>query len=551
MNDDFQVDPGGNGFRIPIIIAIVVVVIMVTAVLPGINMNNSGSGSAWSVPAAITYLNTAGYQVWATGGLTAGGIPIAQADNTLATDAELTYNSTSNTLSTGQLKDAALTSGRVVISTTDGQLTDDSDLSFSGDTLTATKFAGDGSALTGLPSGCTVGTTFPVSPSEGDFFLHSVTGRDILYQYVNSAWNPIQNYGNITIYVDATDGTDDLLHGTGVNTNAFKTLAYAWAMLPSVIQDGYRAKIYLSPEAYSETIKTNEITSTSKTGWISIYGTMITTVSGATATGGLQGSGANVPYVSGTFTANEYDNKIISFTSGANNGTKAIIGLTSTTKLYLISNSLTAQPQNGDTYDILDFGTIITGNWLFWHCNALVYLNYLSLTASSTYSGIGGIIWALDSSISCNYSLIRNPTNAVIAILADEKSLVEGYNCILGSCKGVLGGSLDLEETKLYGNATDDGSKGVYLDRLAQANLNWVDISNFNYGVNVHQGAQTTLYDASIYNRIHGCGWGVISETGASVSWMNTVFGINLEGSADANPSGDKYSDDFSYQGAT
>lgn len=53
------------------------------------------------------------------------------------------------------LNDIALTSGRVPIVTTNGRLTDDSDLTFSGDTLTATKFAG---ALNG-----TVGATTPSS----------------------------------------------------------------------------------------------------------------------------------------------------------------------------------------------------------------------------------------------------------------------------------------------------------------------------------------------------------------------------------------------------
>ena len=45
-------------------------------------------------------------------------------------------------------------------------------------------------AFTG--GGLTVGSTFPVSPSNGDLFLYTVTER--IYFYYNSEWNPIATY---------------------------------------------------------------------------------------------------------------------------------------------------------------------------------------------------------------------------------------------------------------------------------------------------------------------------------------------------------------------
>lgn len=99
MKDDLGV---GNGFKIPIIVGIVVVLIMVTAVLPGINFGING-GNNWNVTSAASYLNSAGYSVFATGGLTAGGVPVAQVDGTLATDSGLTYNSTTDTLTTSNI----------------------------------------------------------------------------------------------------------------------------------------------------------------------------------------------------------------------------------------------------------------------------------------------------------------------------------------------------------------------------------------------------------------------------------------------------------------
>lgn len=69
---------------------------------------------------------------------------------TLSGTAITATNQSGGTINATQIKDDDLTSGRVVLATTNGQLTDDADLTFSGDTLTATKFVGDGSGITGI-----------------------------------------------------------------------------------------------------------------------------------------------------------------------------------------------------------------------------------------------------------------------------------------------------------------------------------------------------------------------------------------------------------------
>lgn len=466
---------------------------------------------------------------------------------TSATSATTATNQSGGTVDATQIKDDDLTSGRVVLATTDGQLTDDSDLSFSGDTLSATKVTSS-SLTTGrdvvvstgglLIDKVISGSTFPVSPKAGDQFIHSVTGRKILYCYNGSSWLPQQALSDLTLYVDKTDGTDDLLHGTGVDANAFKTLTYAWNMLPAIIPYSYAATIGLSGESYTESLST--FNGESKTGKITIYGSLSTAAS-LTATGGLQGSGTNLPRISGTFSANEYDNKLVYFTSGANTGTWAMVGLTTTTNLYLIANTLTAAPGAGDTYVVYNLDTTITGNQLFFNCPALVYFSGLNLTSTSALSGIGGTIWAIKSMVSCQNSIVRKANNSVTALMADEQSLIEGYGCVLGSCYATLGGSLDFSRCKIYGNATNDGSSGVLVDRLGQANLNWVDISTCQYGVQASENGQATLYDASIYNRIHGCANGVYTKNNGQVSWQNTVFGLNLAGSADANTTDKTY----------
>jgi len=108
-------DGMGKELRIPIIVAIVVILVMVTAVLPAINFGVNG-GNNWNLTSALTYINDSGYVAWATGGLTPGGVPVAQVDGSLSTDAGLTYD-------------------------------------FGTATLNATHYTGDGSSLTGLSTG--------------------------------------------------------------------------------------------------------------------------------------------------------------------------------------------------------------------------------------------------------------------------------------------------------------------------------------------------------------------------------------------------------------
>ncbi len=58
----------------------------------------------------------------------------------------------------------------------------------------------------------TVGSTFPVSPSNGQLFLYTVTER--IYYYLNGEWNPIATYFDAQYEYDGNGMTYPTLFAT-------------------------------------------------------------------------------------------------------------------------------------------------------------------------------------------------------------------------------------------------------------------------------------------------------------------------------------------------
>ena len=85
--------------------------------------------------------------------------------------------------------------------------------------------------------GVTKGSSFPGAPDAGNLFYH--TTHDTLFQYENSKWNPIINYGStLALYVDDGAGTDATGKGYGAGANATATIQYAWDNLVPAIFNG-------------------------------------------------------------------------------------------------------------------------------------------------------------------------------------------------------------------------------------------------------------------------------------------------------------------------
>ncbi|MCK5021395.1 MAG: hypothetical protein KAS32_30565, partial [Candidatus Peribacteraceae bacterium] len=145
--------------------------------------------------------------------------------------------------------------------------------------------------LKAIAMACDNGATLPTSGLvNGQWFLHTPTGREILYMYssTDAEWKPIMSIGDITVFVDKTDGTDALTHGQAINTNAFATIQFAFDSLPPLICGN--VIININGEAYIEDTKyRGRIICGAYT--IRIVGTMTETLGETTATGGTAGDG--------------------------------------------------------------------------------------------------------------------------------------------------------------------------------------------------------------------------------------------------------------------
>jgi hypothetical protein len=446
------------------------------------------------------------------------------------------------------------TDGYVPIIDADGNLSGDSDLTFSGDTLTATKFAGDGSALTGLPTGCTTGATFPVSPSTGDLFLHVVASMKILYQYDGSAWKPICAYGDINFYVDKTDGTDDFTtNGFAVNSDAFASIQYALDCIPPVLYPNTaRVFIDVNDETYTEDLFPTSYIRGIYNNKIYIRGTL-TTVDSLVATGGTKGSGTTVNKVTGTFAAavqdgggSEYRNKLIEFTSGSNNGSIRVIGQVTADTIYLVGAALPAAPANEDTYEIKDWGTILDGKLTPYNCDLWLY--YMKIGSSVGWH-LGSIysLWARVQTWGCYVF-----TDLQTACFTVDSCAVSAawYSVMKIDITGAshygsytLYNSMnELRSCRIIGYAGDTG-KGVYINTNSSLLLDGCEILDCAYGLYAESGSTIDVHADSVSNFIHGCDTqGVYALTGGTVvNTTNIVYGKLLDNStADANTSGDE-----------
>lgn len=94
---------------------------------------------------------------------------------------------------------------------------------------------------------CDNGTTFPATPSVGQWFYRS----DLLTLFMyDIAWNCIINFAALSIYVDLSNGTNADGFGYASGANAFQTITYALSKLPATFGDN--VTVYLSADTYAE-----------------------------------------------------------------------------------------------------------------------------------------------------------------------------------------------------------------------------------------------------------------------------------------------------------
>lgn len=390
------------------------------------------------------------------------------------------------------------------------------------------------------------GATMPVSPVEGQLFLQDTTGRRILSQYDGANWQALRSYGTITVYVSTT-GTDDLNHGTGTGSNAFLTIAYAIAAFPqTMVTSGLT--IYAGAGTFAGDITIN------KGGFFPYPGLSIigstTQLLSTTATGGIQGSGPTTyPYVTGTFTANQYNNKIIHFTSGTNSGTYRIIGLTTTTKLYIEGTTLPAVPLNGDTYEILNWATIITGKVNIYQLSGVTGSDdtgpKFQFIQFENTSNSPAMVYCQNSFVAFQYDYFKNDSSNLYSLFADMKSTLIVEWCLFTQGSTTTIGTtimsqeiseVDVDSCVMIGGGTANGA--ALLARCGSViALGWSDISAYQIAAQADSNSTVSFqFWGGLQALIHGNAYplSIVQHSYAIVNGM-MYGGHKIDGTTDAN----------------
>jgi hypothetical protein len=243
-----------------------------------------------------------------------------------------------------QWVDARITLGAV----TTGSITDHANLSSLNSSSSGHTIDGNIDYLkyAALNMATHTGATLPADPAKG-LYLHEPTGRSILYHYDGSNFIPLHSFGTTTIYVDNTDGTDDLDYGGAVDAGAFKTIQFAIDAVPG--SNGGNVFIRPNDETYEEDIV---IQGKDYTGnfYIQIVGAVSTELSAATAT---SGSWTTIVKAGAGWGVNAYQDMMVRITGGTGSGQIACIK----------SNTATTITIAGTWGRSMDW--IVTGNGTF------------------------------------------------------------------------------------------------------------------------------------------------------------------------------------------
>lgn len=311
-------------------------------------------------------INTLGFKAKAM--VSDGGDTIPQSDFDSSTDVNTSTDvitATAHPWSTGQkvrlLEGTTLPSPLAV--DTDYYIIDDGTNTIQLATSVANAQAGTQIDIT------TTGTGIhSVVPPTGTGFLHTPTGRKILYRYDGADWltSAIILLGDMTVYVDNTDGEDSINQGTAVDSDAFKTPEYAKNVIPGLV--GGNVLILLNGETYILTSKI-EVFGKNFTGayTITFLGTDGTTSESGTATSGAQGGGngsAGYGILTNTgaaMTPSSEQGKIFEITAGTGAGQIFIVH-DNTATIFTVTGRWDTIPDATSVYKTYGWATVIDGN---------------------------------------------------------------------------------------------------------------------------------------------------------------------------------------------
>lgn len=156
---------------------------------------------------------------------------------------------------------------------------------------------------------CPSGDTFPTSPTNSQWFLHTPTGRSWLYQYRGATWIPMFAFGTSTIFFDPT-GTDSQSKGFGSGTDAYATPNYAYSQIPALFSGAIT--IYGAGGTYDQAVALGGKTATGAFA-INFIGST-TSLDSGTMNSSVQGTGATRGSITDTtkaWTTDQFKGKFV------------------------------------------------------------------------------------------------------------------------------------------------------------------------------------------------------------------------------------------------
>lgn len=199
-----------------------------------------------------------------------------------------------------------------------------------------------------------VGTSFPSSPSSGDLFYHAT--YKMLFEYENSKWNPIINFGSaLNLYVDTGSGSDAAGKGFASGANATATIQYCWDNCVPAIFNGV-ITINVAAGTYSETLIFAGKTPGASTASITLLGTLSSQDTGTadadSTTQALEDDGKG-------WSVDEHVGRLVRITGGTANGQEYFIRANDADTLNL-GGRFPVAPDDTSTYEIDVLSTIVS-----------------------------------------------------------------------------------------------------------------------------------------------------------------------------------------------
>ena len=345
-----------------------------------------------------------------------------------------------------------------------------------------------------------VDSSFPGGPSAGDPFYH--TTHNTSFQYEDSMWNPIINYGTpaLDLYVDTGAGTDGIGYGYASGSDAYATVQGAWDDLIPAIFNGI-VTMYISADTYAEAVILAGKAPGSSTASITIIGTLTNIDTGnadADSTVFLiedDGQG---------WTPSEHAGKLVRMTSGATDGQERFI-VDNDADTLTLAYRLKVEP-DGDDFSIDTLGTIVNpggGNVGFdLSAQHNVTIKYVEVTGGAygvlAQRGCHNLIVQ-----SCDFD--TQTTNGIF--LHSSTGTLQTIYIHASTNTGLFlqGASFNISDAYIEGNNTDGLSShaGIILTRGAYALLyrNYIDANDDN-GLWAQQNAVYVMLGAGNNNYI-------------------------------------------------